>query len=165
MTLYFQKKDIGLKIIYIASYDMTDPNRQIVGALRLHGISQFDAPGFEDFVEIGRKLDRPEPDLNSITRYKEYTRYSSVNLPPQHTQCIIESPRIRNKGIQSLIVLVNSWLNIPPEKLQIYLQRSIINELYRNGIQEKESIIKDIPSRCLDPSKPFTSSSDPHSYA
>lgn len=169
MTLYFQRKEPGLQIVYLASSDRIARENihiQIVGALRLHGISPLDAAELDrDIVNTStRKLGNKEPDLNSITRYATYTRYASVNLSPRHTQCILELPK-NKKNLQDLVVCIHSWLDMPQDKLQTYLQRGIVDTLYQNGIREIDSKRTDIPERHLDQSKPFTSFSSLRSHA
>jgi len=152
-----QRKDPGLQIVYLASSERQNIDLQIIGALRLHGISPLDSPEMDkDIIGSKQKLGDREPDLNSITRYLTHTRYASVNLSPQHTQCIIEVPR--KKSSLDLCVCIYSWLEIPKENLQVYLQRNIIDTLYRNGIQEKDSKLSQISERYLDRSKAFTTS-------
>ncbi len=165
MTLYFQRKDPGVQIVYLAEGDRVNADLQIIGALRLYGIVPLDAPELEKDigVRLGKKLRNMEPDLTSITRYPTHTRYASLNLSPTHTQTIIELPR--KKNLQDLVVCVHSWLDMPQDKLQIYLQRGIVDYLYQNGIREKDSREKDIPERYLDKTKPFTSSSALRSHA
>lgn len=165
MALYFQKKDSGLQIVYLASttkFDKEKVDLQIKTALRLYGISPLGAQELEkDVIRGTRKKLRGEPELNSITEYLDYTRYSSVNLPADHTQCIIELPR----NLENLVVAIHSWTPMNEEQLKRYIQRTVIDDLHRNGIQERDSKKSDIPSRYLDQSQAFSTSYDAKMYA
>lgn len=160
MTLYFQRRDSGLQISYLAQADGKNPHLQIVNTLRLYGITMLDAPEIENDITVAhpRIMHEQEPELTSITRYFDCIRYSSVNLPAQHTQCIIEASRRKNE--QDLVVSIYSWLDMSQEKLRRLLERTVIDDLSKNGIKEIASSKNKIPLRYLDPSKPFTSSLD-----